>query len=153
MTGNSFYNIKQIKNVLAVSDSDKELLPIPNDPLSRLRYFMDCMVTVVPNLNQNGQLDDIIDYGTPMYFSGEAVGSLIKLWKVCFAAFNGKCIFLAPQLCINYGNEFYNIKQMDSVLAVSNSVIIGGQVQSVQKILTYEEEWAERYFINPIKQL
>ena len=42
---------------------------------------------------------------------------------------------------------------MDSVLAVSNSVIIGGQVQSVQKILTYEEEWAERYFINPIKQL
>ena len=38
------------KNIQIQNTTKK--VTVPNDPLSRLRYFMDCMVTVVPNLNQ-----------------------------------------------------------------------------------------------------
>ena len=35
---------------------------VPTDPLSRLRYFISCMVAVVPALNENGKLSEIINY-------------------------------------------------------------------------------------------
>ena len=65
------------------------------------------------------------------------VDSFLDLCKICFVGLNGKCIFLAPQLCMNYGNQFYNIKQINNVLAVSDQVVIGGKIQNVTKIMAY----------------
>ena len=41
---------------------------VPTDPLSRLRYFLSCMCSVVP-LNENGKLTSVINYQRPISLS------------------------------------------------------------------------------------
>lgn len=71
---------------------------VPSDPLSRLRYFLNCLCSVVP-LNENGKLSSIINYQRPISLSQSEIDGLIELCKVSFVALDKKCIFLAPQLC------------------------------------------------------
>ena len=35
---------------------------VPDDALSKLRYFLYCMTSVVPDLNENDKLGPIIEY-------------------------------------------------------------------------------------------
>ena len=53
---------------------------------------------------------------------------------------NGKCIFLAPELC-ERGNEFFDIKQINNTLAIVDNLVIGGKTQNVTKIMTYKQDW------------
>ena len=125
---------------------------VPTDPTSRLRYFISCMVAVVPALNENGKLSEIIDYGKPLYLNNDGTKALIHLCRTLFAALNGKCILNAPELC-NRGNQFYEITQINNIVALSEEVIIGGKVQNVAKIMTYKQDWIERNLFDPIRTL
>ena len=50
---------------------------VPDHPLSKLRYFLNCIIAVVPDLNENGQLSKIINYQTPITMNWSEVDSLI----------------------------------------------------------------------------
>lgn len=69
---------------------------VPTDPTSRLRYFLNCMVSVVPAINENGKLSEIINYTKPLSLNNEGTKALIHLCRTLYSALNGKCIFNAP---------------------------------------------------------
>lgn len=62
------------------------------------------MVSVIPALNENGKLNDIMNYNIPLHLNNAGIDAIIELCKTLFNAMNGKCIFLAPELCVNYAN-------------------------------------------------
>ena len=125
---------------------------VPNDALSRLRYFISCMCSVIPALNEGGKLNEVIDYQKPIIQNNALINSIIELAKALFIAMNGKCIFQAPELC-ERGNEFYDIKQINNIIAIADSVVVGGKTQNVTKIMTYKRDWLERNFLNAIRTL
>ena len=50
---------------------------VPNDPLSRLRYFISCMVSVIPALNENGKLNEIINYQKPLSLNMTGTNAIV----------------------------------------------------------------------------
>ena len=72
---------------------------VPSDPLSRLRYFLNCLISVVPGLNEDGKLSEIINYQRPLSLNNAGIDAVINLCKTLFQVLNGKCIFQAPELC------------------------------------------------------
>ena len=87
----------QSKNIEVENTSSSTT--VPPDAVSRLRYFLSCICSVVPALNENGKLSQIINYSKPLNLNSQGADSLIELCKSCFAATNDKCIFMAPELC------------------------------------------------------
>ena len=75
------------------------LTTVPNDPVSKLRYFFHCMCNVVPTLDENGQYSQIRNFQNYLSLNNNQIDAVIELCKACFAALDDKCIFLAPQLC------------------------------------------------------
>jgi hypothetical protein len=50
--------------------------------------------------------------------------------------FLGKCLFVAPELCNGFNNQFYEISQVTNVLGVAKGVMIAGSNKKVKEIMT-----------------
>lgn len=65
--------------------------------------------------------------------------------------FLNKCIFVAPELCGDSTNEFYELSQVTNILGVGNGVIIGGSKKNIKKIMTCKNQWLINNYYAPLK--
>jgi hypothetical protein len=66
---------------------------------------------------------------------------------------NNLVFFRSDELCGDYINQFYTIKQVRNQVLAAESIIIAGQQRVVNKIMTYKMSWMETYYINPMRRL
>lgn len=67
--------------------------------------------------------------------------------------FLNKCLFIAPELCGDYNNEFYEISQVTNVLGIGNGVIIGGSNKKIKKIMACKKQWLISHYYEPLQQI
>ena len=67
--------------------------------------------------------------------------------------FMNRCVFVEPELCGHFSNEFYEIYQVMSLLDIGKPVRIGGKVRTIKKIMVCKKEWLVSNYLTPLKQL
>ena len=123
---------------------------VPSNPTAKLMYYLDCICCVLP-IDENGALSRLRNYSNYYYLSRTEKEELLALCILLRPdILLDKCIFLAPELCIQHNNEFYNINSVNKVLAVSDSLIIGGERKQVLKIMTFKEVWLKKNYLDPL---
>ncbi len=60
---------------------------------------------------------------------------------------------MAPQLCGQFNNEFYEISQVTNILGIGHGVVIGGSNKKIKKIMACNKEWLINNYYAPLKQI
>lgn len=128
-----------------------ERVTVRNDDFSRLSYYLRCAtnsvgIDILP--------DEFIDYERARLLSQEKKDIILQL---AYSVVNDKAVvdsvfFQSDKLCgVGHHNEFYDVTQVDTVLAINSTILIGGQQKQVKKIMAYRKIWMENNYYKPIK--
>ncbi len=123
---------------------------IPSSPVAKLMYYFDCVCYCVADSNEPS-IKRLRAYKTNYNsLSNEEVSALLAL-----------CLALSPDKLINSvfflnedierSNKFFEVSAVSTKLLVSESLLIGGQRKTVNKIMMFKKEWMENYYIQPLK--
>jgi len=123
---------------------------IPNHDLAFLMYYLRC-VTVDVGLNILD--DDLVNYENYGRLSNERRDLVLQnAKKFSPKELIDKIIFRDDQKVItNYlRNEFCDISVACGVVSVQKDILIAGQMQSVTKVMFYQQSWLDDYYYRPI---
>lgn len=125
---------------------------IPNDCVARLMYYLECIETVT-NFG--------IPYSLRNYSNYRSLDSEDKrnLLRYCQALTIR--VLQAAKLFIlvddrdmkNTSNEFYKITQETQSFGMTRDIVIAGKRVRAVKIMFFSMEWANRNYINPLREL
>lgn len=125
---------------------------IPNNPKAKLMYYLDCVCSVLPSLDDDGDFRRLRHYNNHANLTDDEYA---KLLAICLLieprVLQGQVFFLAPELCGDSNNKFFELSQVSTQFAATDSILIGGVRRRVQKIMVYNERWLMTYFLEPFK--
>jgi hypothetical protein len=102
---------------------------VPNAARAKLMYYLSCMTNVLGSDTADFKLVDYMNYDT---LSQDETDALLILCLVLSPdKLLDKCIFCAPEMCGDTSNEFWELSEARSTLAVTETVIIGGETKRV----------------------
>lgn len=122
---------------------------VPNNPISKLQYYLKSVLGLI----QADGLEEIMNYQSSSV-SSENFKIILQLCTVLEPdIFLNKCIFIAPELCGDSNNQFYEISQVTNILGVAKGVIIGGSNKKINKIMACKKEWLINNYYAPLKNI
>ena len=122
---------------------------VPNDKLDKLMYYLKCICSllgpngknIIPQKYQNfknySQIKTLAEKKILLYMCALLEPKVIE----------NKCIFESEAIASE--NEFFELKQVSNIIAVSESVVINGKVTEVNKIMVYKKAWLDKIFYIP----
>jgi|SRR6266545_1960996 len=125
---------------------------VPNHDLAFLMYYL-CCVTVDIGLNILD--DDLVDYENYGRLSNERRALVLQhARQFSPQELIDKVIFRDDQKVItNYlRNEFCDISVACGVVSVQRDICIAGKMQSVTKVMFYQQSWLDEHYNRPIER-
>jgi hypothetical protein len=79
-----------------------------------------------------------------------------ELFVLCYTfspdVFDDQVLFQSDALCMDDGNQFYEISQVSTHLMAASSIVIAGRTRRVNKIMTYKMSWMQTYYLEPMRR-
>ena len=129
-----------------------ERTSVPNDNVAKLMYYLSC-VDIVINYNEIDRLTDYQNYDLL------TKDDMVELFKLVLL-FNPKIfidagIFIIDESLLPYDldNQFYKITDERIGIYVNDEIMIGGRNVKVLKVMVCNEDWLERNYYRPWKNL
>jgi hypothetical protein len=127
---------------------------IPNNDLARVMYYLQCVTQAV---DMDILPDDCIEYQNYRYLSESRVDLVINFAQILSPGeLINKLIFRDDEgAFIKDGmlNDFASITVACDMIHVQQSVVIGGKVQDVSKVMFFKSEWLTRNYYDPMRRL
>lgn len=127
-----------------------ESATIPNNDIAKLMYYLQCVCTTI-DCNGDSDIQRFTNYENWQYLSLDEQRQLVVL---CYTfspdVFEGQVFFQKDELCIQYGNEFYEITQVSNHLIAARSIVVAGRTRRVNKIMTYKMSWLRKNYLEPM---
>lgn len=125
---------------------------VPDNPISKLQYYLKTVLGLI-EADEDDKLSEIKNYASGN-ISSDGFRTVLQLCTLLEPdIFLNKCIFVAPELCGQFSNEFYEISQVTNILGIGNGVMIGGSNKKIKKIMTCKKEWLINNYYAPLKQI
>lgn len=125
---------------------------VPNNNKARLMYYLDCICTLLDLGSDASNLRRLRDYNNYFRLTDDETNELILLCAlVSPTLLLNKCLFQDDDMCGDSSNRFYKIHAIRHRMLVANSIMIGGQSRSVNKIMCFKMCWLTRYYIEPME--
>ena len=107
---------------------------VPDNPISKLQYYLQTVLGLI-DADEDGKLNEIKNYASGS-ISSDGFRTVLQLCTLLEPdIFLNKCVFVAPHLCGQFNNEFYEISQVTNVLGIGHGVVIGGSNRKIKKIM------------------
>lgn len=128
---------------------------VPDNPIAKLMYYFHCVSSCV-EADHDYTTRRLRDYNNYSRLSNEEEAKLLIL-----------CLALSPDKLIGTlffpvsdeedfdgsNNEFFEVSAVSTRVAVSESILIGGQQKKVHKIMMFKKSWIENNYINPLRSI
>ena len=122
---------------------------VPDNPIAKLMYYLDCALCCVDDSNDSDlrRLRNYKNYSSLTYYEED------KVFILCLALSPDKLIgtIFIPNEEMGKSNQFLELSAVSTNLLVSQSLLVGGQRKSVQKIMMFKKRWIENYYLNPLQ--
>ena len=124
---------------------------VPENPKAKLMYYLNCVATVIQLDNPN--LSRLKNYGSYNLLDDEEIDALLVLILLLSPdKLIGK-VFFPSEDCGEHTNQFFELSSVTHMLAVTDSVLIGGESKRVAKIMFFERCWMEDNYFSPLRSL
>ena len=60
-------------------------------------------------------------------------------------------LFQNSEMCVAENNAFFELSAVESSLLISESIVIGGRIRHVKKIMTYTPQWIYDFYFDPME--
>ena len=122
---------------------------VPASPTAKLMYYLNCVAVVIKLDDRN--LNRLRNYKSYYSLNDTEIDALLAL-VLLFSPDEliGKVFFPSEDLR-GTSNQFFELSSVTHMLAVSDSVLIGGERKRVAKIMLFKRSWLEDYYISPIR--
>jgi len=124
---------------------------VPKHDLAYLMYYLKC---VTRDMGIDDLDDDLLNYRKYNRLSNERRACVLEYAR----QYNpkeliDKVIFRDDDKIItrNFKNEFCDISVACGVVSVQPDVVIAGKMQSVTKVMFYQQSWLDEHYYRPIK--
>lgn len=121
---------------------------LPNAPMARLMYYL----STVDGLTDFGIPDNLTNYGSYSYLSFDEENQVLTLAALLSPdLFIDKGIMInEPRLCPDANNEFYEISDVRTAVAITQEFAIAGKQVHTLRIMAFKKIWIETNYVNPI---
>ena len=122
---------------------------VPASPTAKLMYYLDCVAVVIKLDDRN--LNRLRNYKSYHLLNDTEIDALLAL-VLLFSPDEliGKVFFPSEDLG-GSSNKFFELSSVTHMLAVSDSVLIGGERKRVAKIMLFKRSWLENNYISPLR--
>ena len=125
---------------------------VPSDPTARLMYYFDCICSCIKP-DDSSAIRRLRDYNNYERLSNDEKNKLLAIVLTLSPdKLIGQVIFPSDDLGSS-SNRFLELSAVSTNLVVSESILIGGQRQKVQKIMMFKKSWIEKYYIEPLRSI
>lgn len=129
------------------------VVTIPNNDVARLMYYLYC-VSIAVDCNHDQNIQRFKDYQNWRFLSIEEQIQLTATCYKCQPKVVGLHVFFPDdELCGDYDNAFFPLRQVQERFMADESIVIAGQRRQVRKIMTFKSNWMERYYFDPMIRL
>ncbi len=122
---------------------------VPDNPKAKLMYYLESVASVLdlnsPNLNR---LKNYQNYYSLSEAETDALLALVLLLSPDELV--GK-VFFHSEDCGGSTNKFYELSAVSNMVAVADSIVIGGERKRVAKIMFFKMSWMEKNYFTPIR--
>ncbi|XP_078343566.1 uncharacterized protein LOC144629211 [Oculina patagonica] len=122
---------------------------IPGNPKAKLMYYLNAVAFVIdlndPNLSR---LRDFENYYSLSEAETDALLALVLLFSPDELL---NKVFFHSEDCGGSTNQFFELSAVSSMLAVADSIVIGGERNRVAKIMFFKRLWMEDNYFTPIR--
>ena len=126
-----------------------ESCTVPPNATAKLMYYFDSVASVLEIDNYNA--NRLKNYNKYYLLDDEDIDTLLTL--VCLFSPDeliGKVFFPDEDLEGSI-NHFYELSSVTHLVAVADSVLIGGQRRRVAKVMFFKQTWMQTYFFQPMR--
>ena len=122
---------------------------VPASPTAKLMYYLNCVADVIKLDDSN--LNKLRNYKNYYLLNDTEIDALLAL-VILFSPDEliGKVFFPSEDLG-GSGNKFLELSSVTHMLAVSDSVLIGGERKRVAEIMLFKRSWLENNYISPLR--
>jgi hypothetical protein len=125
---------------------------VPKHDLASLMYYLEC---VTSSIGLNILDDELTDYKNYGQLSNECRDLVFEhAREFCPEELIDKVIFRDDQKIITNRlmNEFVEISVACGVVSVQKDILIAGKMQSITKVMFYQQRWLEKHYYRPMKR-
>ena len=131
-----------------------ETCHVPNRDVCKLSYYLRC-ATVTCGLDII--VDDLLDFKNAHLLPSAKQDAIFKFAYDDFDRQTMTNVTIFEDFDRDYlkdgrNNEFYELSQVQSLLAVQEEAIIGGKHTQVRKIMVFDRKWIEKNYEGPIRR-
>ncbi len=129
-----------------------QTVTIPENHRARLMFYLHCVATTL-RMDNDPVFRRFTDFTSHHQLGPEETEALIKLALIFHPnELIGKVFFESEELrLLDRQNKFYELEEVTSMLAVNRSVLVGGQLKEVAKIMMFRKRWMEKYYVEPLR--
>ena len=122
---------------------------VPENPTAKLMYYLNCVAHLIQLNNPN--LSRLRNFKSYYLLTDEEIDALLTL-VLLFSPDEliGKIIFHSED-CGGSSNQFFELSSVTHMLAVSDSVLIGGERKRVANIMFFKRCWLQDNYISPLR--
>ena len=122
---------------------------VPENPTAKLMYYLHCVAHLIQLDNPN--LSRLRNFKSYYLLTDEEIDALLAL-VLLFSPDEliGKIIFHSED-CGGRSNQFFELSSVTHMLAVSDSVLIGGERKRVANIMFFKRCWLQDNYISPLR--
>lgn len=140
-------------------ESIEDTSSVPDNNVAKLMYYLKCVCTVIDDDEDfSGKKFIFTDYRNYHRLSSDGIeGLLLLAFLFNPLVFIDAGVFIVgpdriPSLPSCY-NKFFKITDQRIGLHIDDSMLIGGKSVKVLKIMVFNNNWLDEYYINPFKNL
>lgn len=131
-----------------------KFVTVPDSDVNKLSYYLRCG-TISCGLDI--VVDELLDFQHVHKLSSDRQDAIFMLAFDTFdlETLGNKTIFLDDDneiLPHNTNNEFYELEQVQTCMAVQESVMIAGQQKQVHKIMICNKKWLMKFYVEPLQR-
>lgn len=128
---------------------------VPDNPKAKLMYYLSCVCNALQlDSSDTMSILTLTDYQNYYRLTEEEKKELLGFCVMLSPdELHNKVFFQKDRMCGDSSNEFYDISTVANQLAVSNSIVIGGQRKSIRKIMTFKISWLRNNYLEPMQAL
>ena len=125
---------------------------VPNNPTARLMYYLSVVDTVL-DLADIGGINRLIDYKNYDRLDDDDKKLLLHFCAVFEPDELDDKVFFHSENLGNSNNDIFELENVQTTLAVSSNILIGGARRRVLRINLYNRFWIQKNFYEPFSAL
>ena len=139
------------KTEIRVQDTTQSTT-VPDNPIAKLMYYFHCICSCV-DADDTDSIRRLRDYKNYWRLTSDEKSKLLALVLALSPdKLMGQIIFPTDD-CGDGSNRFLKLSAVSTKLAVSESILIGGQRRKVQTIMMFKKCWIENNYIDPLRTI